>query len=161
MSSSASIKLGFAIVLLLAALEAGVYLSGLIIVLVLGVDVAVEMNTWWKYWRALDTARVAPFASKIKISSAIGFGLPLLGWLALLVPLLRTRPPSTHGNARFAHKSELAKGGMLKPAGNGIVVGKAGNDLIRLGRTRHARLSAPTRSGKGVGAAIPNLLTFD
>ncbi len=137
MSSTTALKLGFAIVLLLAALAAGVYLSGLIIVLVLGVDVPVEMNTWWKYWRIVDTPRVAPFASKIKISSAIGFGLPLLGWLALLVPLLRTRQPSTHGNARFAHKSELAKGGMLKPAGNGIVVGKAGNDLIRPGGTRH------------------------
>ncbi|PZO62246.1 MAG: hypothetical protein DI635_12295, partial [Pseudoxanthomonas suwonensis] len=117
-SSTTALKPGFAIVLLLAALAAGVYLSGLIIVLVLGVDVPVEMNTWWKYWRIVDTPRVAPFASKIKISSAVGFGLPLLGWLALLVPLLRTRQPSTHGNARFAHKSELAKGGMLKPAGN-------------------------------------------
>ena len=129
MSSSASIELLFT-GLLLAALAAGIYLSGLM-------EVSVKINTWWKYWRIVDTARVAPFASKITISSAIGFGLPLLGWLALLVPLLRTRPPSTHGNARFAHKSELAKGGMLKPAGNGIVVGKAGNDLIRLGGTRH------------------------
>ena len=120
MSSSASIKLLFTDLLLLAALAAGMYLSG-------SMEVPVEMNTWWKYWRIVDTPRVAPFASKITISSAIGFG-----W-----PLLRTRPPSTHGNARFAHKSELATGGMLKPAGNGIVVGKAGNDLLRLGGTRH------------------------
>ena len=140
MSSTTALKLGFAIVLLLAALAAGVYLSGLIIVLVLGVDVPVEMNTWWKYWRIVDTPRVAPFASKIKISSAIGFGLPLLGWLLMLVPLSRAGGQrSTHGNARFAHKSELAKGGMLKPAGNGIVEeskykGEYGNYI----RIRHA-----------------------
>lgn len=45
MSSSASIKLLFTGLALLAALAAGVYLSGWIIVLVLGVDVPVEMNT--------------------------------------------------------------------------------------------------------------------
>ena len=68
---------------------------------------------------------------------------------------------ATHGDARFASKDDLAATGMLKPVGNGIVVGKMGGDLIRLAGTRHVLLSAPTRSGKGVGAVIPNLLTFE
>ena len=84
-----------------------------------------------------------------------------MAWLFLAFAMRGPQQRATHGDARFASKGDLAATGMLKPVGNGIVVGKMGGDLIRLAGTRHVLLSAPTRSGKGVGAVIPNLLTFE
>ncbi|PZO65787.1 MAG: type VI secretion protein, partial [Pseudoxanthomonas suwonensis] len=117
----------FAIAMLFLAIVAGLYMAGFITIQLLGVDATPGLKTWPAYLQKLDTPAGMRYANKIKLGGIVGLGLPLLGWLLMLVPLSRAGGQrSTHGNARFAHKSELAKGGMLKPAGNGIVVGKAG-----------------------------------
>jgi type IV secretion system protein VirD4 len=91
----------------------------------------------------------------------MGFGLPMLAWAGLLYCMLRPRKRSTHGDARFARRSELARLGLLSPDPTGIIVGRLGTRFLRLPGTRHALLAAPTRSGKGVGAVIPNLLGYE
>src|SRR5690606_19092842 len=65
-----------------------------------------------------------------------------------------------HGKARFAHMVDLAAKGFLKSASDGIVVGKMHGKLLRLSGQQFAVLAAPTRSGKGVGVVIPNLLDY-
>ena len=155
-------KLAFALGVLLLALVAGMYLSGYLTLLLLKLpEVPLTFGTYWRYIKAIDLPQVAPYVTRIKIAGAIGFGLPLLAWLFLAFAMRGPQQRATHGDARFASKGDLAATGMLKPVGNGIVVGKMGGDLIRLAGTRHVLLSAPTRSGKGVGAVIPNLLTFE
>jgi type IV secretion system protein VirD4 len=67
---------------------------------------------------------------------------------------------SLHRESRFAQKSDLAKAGLLKDSPSGIVVGKFGKDLVRLSGQQFVILAAPTRSGKGVGVVIPNLLEY-
>jgi type IV secretion system protein VirD4 len=63
-----------------------------------------------------------------------------------------------HGAARWAGEADLRHAGLR--AGTGILLGrKAGRPLI-FGGAEHAMLYAPTRSGKGVGIVIPNLLTW-
>ncbi|MGC1303730.1 MAG: type IV secretory system conjugative DNA transfer family protein [Caulobacteraceae bacterium] len=68
-------------------------------------------------------------------------------------------PSRVHGSARFASEREIAAslGGA-----EGLIVGREnqrGGQLLRYAGQAHLLTIAPTRSGKGVGAIIPNLLT--
>lgn len=66
----------------------------------------------------------------------------------------------THGSARFAGRREIAP---LTKAEGGLLIGRANNSgrLLRYSGPAHLFTMAPTRSGKGVGTIIPNLLTAD
>jgi len=77
--------------------------------------------------------------------------------LVVLARLSGRRPP-LHGAARWASESELARAGLR--ARKGIVLGRKGGRLLVFGGPEHVVLYAPTRSGKGVGVVIPNLLTW-
>jgi type IV secretion system protein VirD4 len=72
--------------------------------------------------------------------------------------IARSRRPPLHGAARWASEAELAQGGLR--ARQGIVLGWNGGRLLTFGGPEHVMLHAPTRSGKGVGVVIPNLLTW-
>jgi type IV secretion system protein VirD4 len=85
----------------------------------------------------------------------------VLVWRWLTAPLLRhfgDKASDTHGSARFATKQETAS---LAQSAGGLLVGrdvKTGK-LLRYAGPAHLLTIAPTRSGKGVGTIIPNLLT--
>lgn len=161
MTNSNLIKLVAALVTLALAVAAGLYLSHALIPLLLDVQPqSAWYRTWWAYYEQIGHARVAPYAGKIKMAGAIGFGLPLFAWLGLLVPIFRQRHKALHGDARFATAGDLAKKDMFKPDPRGIVVGKMGGKLVRLPGQQFVILAAPTRSGKGVGIVIPNLLEY-
>nr|WP_169477062.1 MULTISPECIES: type IV secretory system conjugative DNA transfer family protein [unclassified Novosphingobium] len=68
------------------------------------------------------------------------------------------RAPKLHGSARWANNHEVRRGGLLDQ--EGILLGRRGKGFIQFGGTEHVLLEAPTRSGKGVGVVIPNLLTW-
>ncbi|NEK13127.1 TraM recognition domain-containing protein, partial [Rhizobium leguminosarum] len=81
----------------------------------------------------------------------------------LSVPLIThfgTVSDDTHGSARFAGRREIAP---LTKAEGGLLIGRANNSgrLLRYSGPAHLLTMAPTRSGKGVGTIIPNLLTAD
>lgn len=82
-------------------------------------------------------------------------GLVLTG--IMLWWLLKQKPP-LHGAARFAKEGEIRRAGFR--ADNGIVVGKKGRKFLTFGGSEHCIVEAPTRSGKGVGIVIPNLLSW-
>ncbi|EJC77940.1 type IV secretory pathway, VirD4 component [Rhizobium leguminosarum bv. trifolii WSM2012] len=66
----------------------------------------------------------------------------------------------THGSARFATNKEVAP---LTRSESGLLIGrdvKTGM-LMRYDGPAHLLTMAPTRTGKGVGTIIPNLLTAD
>jgi len=69
----------------------------------------------------------------------------------------RFRPSDTHGSARFASGRELHRAGMF--ARRGLILGKHKGRYIRFTRDGHLLTFAPTRTGKGAGCVIPNLLT--
>lgn len=143
------------------ALAGGLYLSGWLILTMLQVGTkTLEFRTYWDYIQAMSLPDYQPYAMRIRWSGYIGFGVPLLLWFGLLVLLVKAKPQSMHGDARFAGKGELSKHGMLKESDNGILVGKFGGDLVRLPGQQFVILAAPTRSGKGVGIVIPNLLVY-
>jgi type IV secretion system protein VirD4 len=154
-------KVYVAIGLALLAVVAGEYLSGFLALRLLGLSSEpLAWNTYLNYVRALDLPQVQPYVGRLRWAGYIGFGVPLLLWLVSLYPLSRRKKQSMHGDARFARGGDLRKQGMLKASDNGILVGKYKGELVRLSGQQFVILAAPTRSGKGVGVVIPNLLEY-
>lgn len=154
-------KLGFLFGVLLLAVFAGSLFAGWLVKVLIGVEVAVEWNTWLRYFQALETPRMQPYVWKVKVAGYAGFGLPLLAWLGLAVLALKPRQQSLHGDARFATLADVAKAGFFdSKKKNGVVIGKYKGKLMRLTGQQFVILAAPTRSGKGVGIVIPNLLDY-
>lgn len=87
-------------------------------------------------------------------SSCAGFGLVVAAGALLLIP--RSRP--LHGEARFARRHEIRRAGLL--GDEGIILGRLGSRCLTLAGQQGVLLAAPPRSGKGVGAVIPNLLNW-
>jgi type IV secretion system protein VirD4 len=78
--------------------------------------------------------------------------------LVVLVYALWAQQPPLHGAARFASERELRRHGFRSETG--IVVGRKRGKFLTFGGPEHVIVEAPTRSGKGVGIVIPNLLTW-
>jgi len=90
--------------------------------------------------------------TKVGLLSSGGIGL-----VAILGVAGQIRRP-LHGAARWASEAELRRSGLRNP--NGIVLGRKDGRLLVFGGQEHVMLYAPTRTGKGVGVVIPNLLTW-
>jgi len=62
----------------------------------------------------------------------------------------------SHGTASFASMTELWHANLL--TGRGVIIGRKRLRYLRFDRDGHLLTFAPTRTGKGVGCVIPNLL---
>ena len=94
----------------------------------------------------------------------------VLVWLAILLVPLRalfqplilryggTEADDTHGSARFATNAEARD--LMGDAGLLIGRDRKSGKLLRYPGPAHLLTIAPTRSGKGVGTIIPNLLEY-
>jgi type IV secretion system protein VirD4 len=153
-------KLGFAVALTALAAVAGLYLSGYVTMALLKVHAPLHWNTYIEYVQALGDPRYGPYAGKIRAAGWIGFGGVLIVYILILALLFKQKKPSLHGDARFANAGDLNKHKMLQPSNTGIIVGRFGGKLVRLPGQQFVILAAPTRSGKGVGIVIPNLLDY-
>jgi type IV secretion system protein VirD4 len=95
--------------------------------------------------------------------AVVGVMLWLFGRL-LVRPMIETfaapADGETHGSARFATEREVAA---LAIGGAGLLVGRdpKSGKLLRYDGPAHLLTMAPTRTGKGVGTIVPNLLTAD
>lgn len=94
------------------------------------------------------------------IIAGVAAAVPLLPVLLFFKPEVR----SLHGAARFATSREIALAGLLGV--RGILVGfkpgpfGLGGRYLAFDGQQHVMLAAPTRSGKGVGIVVPNLLNW-
>lgn len=108
-----------------------------------------------------DILTLAPqFGSDKRLERWLTIGL-LAGAVTtfgLLGAILRTRPRPLHGAARFATPREIDAAGLR--AKDGLLLAQANGRLLTFGGTEHVIVYAPTRSGKGVGVVIPNLLSW-
>lgn len=101
-----------------------------------------------------------------KIYEALAISLFLSFSVVFLVPFI-PKKEKLYGNARFANSADIRKMGLFPKKGkdgkidnNGIIIGMYNNQLLRFGGQQFVALGAPTRSGKGVGIVIPNLLDY-
>lgn len=90
----------------------------------------------------------------LKVGLLTAAGLGLMGAIAIASGLRRP----LHGAARWASETDLRSAGLRAPTG--LVLGRQGGRLLVFGGAEHVMLYAPTRTGKGVGVVIPNLLTW-
>jgi type IV secretion system protein VirD4 len=154
-------RLVWVVAALLAALVGGWFLSNVLTPLFVGLHgVPQAWNFWWQYFHALQLPQFAPYADRIKLSGAVGFGLPLLIWVGVLIPLLKGKSESLHGDARFAELADLRKAGLLKQTAQSILIGKYKGHYLWLGGAQHVISISPTRSGKTTSIAIPVLLSY-
>ena len=100
--------------------------------------------------RALQEPNLAPVAL-----GAIGFG-GLNGLLLVRGILLRTATQLSFAKGSTQWGSASA---MKKPT-DGLLLGKIGKEYLRYDGDGHLITVAATRSGKGVGTVIPNLLNY-
>lgn len=89
-------------------------------------------------------------------ATAAGGAWGYLLWLGRYGP---RGPATTHGSAQFGD-DRRARGALGGP--DGLIIGRAsGGWLMRYDGEGHLLTFAPTRSGKGVGVVLPNLLLAD
>ncbi|PJG45030.1 conjugal transfer protein TraG (plasmid) [Sphingobium sp. LB126] len=137
------IPLGLAFAFVIASVVAWVYLG-----LPSAKFDALKMPEFFWYYRR------DPLVMKA-LAAGMVVGLLISG---LMVWWLAKRKPPLHGAARFAKEREIRRAGFR--ADRGIVLGKKGGKFLTFGGSEHCIVEAPTRSGKGVGIVIPNLLSW-
>ena len=144
-----------------ASIVGCLFLSGKLLVQYLHLDLTPSLST------AFDLAKYGD--KKAKGFGAIALGLSILLPLAVFGGLgfaaFAPKKRELHGSAKFASRLELVKAGLLtKDAPDdkfpSIVIGKTGKDFLLFRGQQFMYLAAPTRSGKGVGVVIPNLLHY-
>lgn len=105
---------------------------------------------------------VAAAAGRARSRYLLGFGTAFFAALVLglvaRTPRRRRAPSVSHGSARWGDGAELvaARGPWIGRA----PAGHAARQVLRYAGEGHMLTVAPARSGKGVGAVIPNLLTY-
>lgn len=131
---------------------------------VLGVGALVALAGLKRLSTDIDPAAIPAwfwyFRGDPEVRRWLGVGLMSAFGLAgvVAVGVLRGLRPPLHGAARWASEAELVREGLR--AQHGIVLGRKGGRLLVFGGPEHVMLYAPTRTGKGVGVVIPNLLTW-
>lgn len=149
---------GLFLLVVFAAVTAGVvWLSGFFFFLFAKTNPIgqTDFSTWWTYWQFYqhDAAVSKRLTTALIAAGVVGYGIPI----AVAIAAMR-EVRSLHGEARFANAGEVAKAGLFDKTG--IIVGKWKNKFLMFGGAQFVLLAAPTRSGKGVGIVIPNLLNW-
>lgn len=111
-------------------------------------DLFTAYNYWHHYGHEEETSRW------------LGLSASAAALVALLpvIFILRPQNRSLYGDARFAKEAEIRRAKLT--AEKGIIVGKHKGRYLVFGGQQHVLMAAPTRSGKGVGMVIPNLLNW-
>jgi type IV secretion system protein VirD4 len=154
-----ALRVAFVGLLLILVFLAGSYLSGMVLFLRLDVPLTkLGPLDFVRYWTTFGQA--ASYRTTILSSGAAGFALPVLAALALALKWLLSRKPSLYGDARFATMGDIRSRNMLKADETALVVGRKDGKYLYFNGQQFVILAAPTRSGKGVGIVVPNLLSY-
>jgi type IV secretion system protein VirD4 len=149
----------FAILGYAALAGAAVYLAGvLFLVLNKANPKQAQFASIVQYWGLY--ADDAQLRKKLQLAVGIsGIGMLVLLPAGLLAAARPRR--ALHGDARFASSAEVDRAGLTGSDGQpGILIGRHRGKFLSLPGQLSVMLSAPTRSGKGVGVVIPNLLNW-
>jgi type IV secretion system protein VirD4 len=153
----------FAVVCMVGLACAAIYLSAVLFLVLNKADPRQARFTSITHYWALyaDDPRLRRSLAVSMIISGAGL---LIMLPAGLVSAARPRR-ALHGDARFATAAEVERAcltGDPRHAGRApsILVGRHGRHFLALPGQLSVMLSAPTRSGKGVGVVIPNLLNW-
>lgn len=147
------LKLSLGFGLAVAVLLVWMYAAGSIFLQLMHQDYAdAQLLTFYQY--VYHYGHIEVIHKKLSVAGGLAFAL--LAVPAVLI--LKPKPKTLHGDATFARKDEIRKAGLLGE--DGIIVGQLGQKFLMYAGAMHAIVTAPTRSGKGVGIVIPNCLNW-
>lgn len=131
-----------------------IYLAGAVLLVAFKKDPnEASLITLYQYWYYYgQNQAVLAWIYKAMLIALLVICIPLLGLFA------SPNSKKLFGEARFARRIDIQRAGLL--GDKGIIVGQLGARYLMFGGQQHAIISAPTRSGKGVGIVIPNLLNW-
>lgn len=145
-----------------------------ILVLVIGMVAAgalleVLMKSWFGVVGPIAWYRVAQhhheFIGTDKqhflISAAGAIGVLLLAVVAVFAILTATDDREQHGSARLATRAEIRKVGMMEPGRHALIIGQYIPQFLYANDKTFVLMIAPSRSGKGIGVVVPNLLNYN
>lgn len=139
-----------------AAAALAVYLAAFLFLLSNKKDpTSARLDSFPQYWAAYhdDPRLLKKLKGSVAASGFVCFVLiPFAFWSATQ----KKRP--LHGAAHFANPSEVRATGLL--GDKGILLAKFRKRFLMVAGQVFVILAAPTRSGKGVGVVIPNLLSW-
>lgn len=143
----------------IVALIAGLYLSGLFFSIMRDTG---GPSSFLSYFYLMENYG---HERNYKLAGVAGFGLSLCSWLTLGFVLflkdgIAGKSKNLYGDAKFASQRDLEKAGFYETKTTSILVGKKGKNYLMFSGQQFPILAAPTRSGKGVGIVIPNLLAY-
>ncbi len=119
-----------------------------------------DLWTWLDAWGKVATGTY-PLIEQDRLIRSLFYASLLVYFVPLYVVLngmLQKHRRALHGSARWANDKEIRNANLVQD--DGIVIGKHKGDILRFPGQQFVLLAAPTRSGKGVGVVIPNLLTY-
>jgi len=117
------------------------------------------LSLCWKFLPIVGAlVGYALFAPPAWLGGVMAAILGLAGYLAKSTAVAAFYKPDTHGSARFAGLADARKGKLL--TGRGLILGRKHGRMLRYRGEGHLLTFAPTRSGKGVGCVVPNLLDY-
>ena len=119
-----------------------------------------DIWTWLDAW-AQTRVGVLPLSEQDRLIRSLFYSSLLVYFVPLYVVLngmLQRHRRALHGSARWANDREISKANLVQD--DGIVIGKHKGEILHFPGQQFVLLAAPTRSGKGVGVVIPNLLTY-
>ncbi len=150
----------FGIVCVVGLTCAAIYLSAVMFLVVNKADPRqARFDSITHYWALYADD---PRLRKSLVASMVLSGIGLV--IVLPAALIATARPrrALHGDARFASGAEVERAGLTGNVGSSpsILVGRYGKRFLALPGQLSVMLSAATRSGKGVGVVIPNLLNW-
>ncbi|KFX10708.1 Putative conjugal transfer protein TraK [Pectobacterium atrosepticum ICMP 1526] len=157
----------FSIVFLCIGGAIGLYAGGLVFLSLthissqlLNYDTLIQA---WDYWHVKKMQAPIIVGTIIFLLASI---VPFIG--VIITAFFESLPPNIHGDATVITDKELEDSGLLstdesdKPE---ILIGKVAEGIykgryLKFSGQQFLGLGAPTRSGKGVGFVIPNLLNY-
>jgi len=154
----------FGIVLILAAAVFGQFVGGLAFAKLQDIPqnsvTPLTLYNYWQEYNAIPKIRKA-LGIGFFISAAIPLGVAGIAGFMFFSGNRR----ELHGSARFANTAEILRAGLFaeQPGKDGwpaILIGKYKGKFLQFFGQQFVALAAPTRSGKGVGIVIPNLLSY-
>ena len=120
-----------------------------------------DLWTWLDAWFWVRDG-VYPSTEQDRLIRSLFYASLLVYFVPLYVLLngaFQKHRRALHGSARWANDKEIRTADLM--CDDGIVIGKLKGDTLRFPGQQFVLLAAPTRSGKGVGVVIPNLLTYN
>lgn len=159
MTPATAAKVIFVLVALAAACVGAMWVAGFVFFGLAKVNPMgkTDLWTWWTYWQAYKGDPVV--AKRLLAAAGISF-FAVFGLIAAAIFGAMRERRALYGEARFASPAEVARAGLFSDGDDGIIVGRFGKRFLTFGGMQFVLLAAPTRSGKGVGIVIPNLLAW-